>query len=749
MKGILYIIKVIIIAQVVFLSSCTDNMMGCLDDRVPIQVLPSVVSEIGVQTRAGNALNNQQFDILTSANSNSKVQVMIDNGSYQYSSNLYNVTSSTGITPATQPYFPAQVTTVNLYAWYPYNSGSTSFSINTDQTSDANYSLSDLMVAQPTTCTRSQATDYGTWTVTPANLQFKHMMSKVSITVVPTSLTIKKIELKGIKPTVAIETTKSSSKVTKVTVGAANGTAGAVTLWSNSSGSTSSVTASCVIPAQTISGTLIEVTTSDNTVTIFDLGTEGKQFAQNTTYSATLNLSTANKGKTIDISAWVHTEGALAVMSSSVNTFCTMTAELNKRGHEYDGNVFKPIPTVTYTRTDDGVQTTLTEGTDYIVHYTTENGTTIANPVDFGSYYCVVTGIGNYSGTINLPFTIARPLVVSNSSFNLYVYNTITGKTDFSTFTVTAPESVTWNVTSNNTSVATVTNYTASGTSCTVTVRGQAVGSTLFNIRASSEDCDYSTIVNCNVYKSMMLTDVNENETQFVGFAVTANGYLYPNGAAATSASETVIGMIAYIGANGSAEASGNYKGLIVGAQPGQGGADWAEEASSTYSTTYDQLGYYTDNIQLCKSDMYGLAYTQKMVGWGETYAGAQAVIRGDALVEGGITGMTSTWFLPAIGQFLKAFDGVNGSEVFPDTYAMTSQLNDVTAFRKMNTALVNAGCSAFVNTDYWTSSESSAANVVNPDLYDGAGEGTFLRLDISGTTKNNRRKQLSPFLAF
>ena len=738
-------IETALIMLVTIMSSCTEDFLKSPSGDIPIQVTTSFADETNVKSRAGSNLNEQKFDILTSVNAASKVRVFIDDGSYNYRSNIYDVSSTNAITPESQPYFPALVNAVNIYAWYPYNNGNTSFTINTDQTGDDNYRLSDLMVAQPTTCSRSQLTDYGTWTVSPARLQFQHMMSKVCVTVVPTALTITKVELVNVCPTVEIGTVTSGGMVTKVNVGTATGTAGAVTLWSGSS--TASVTVTGIIPAQSIAGNFIKITSSGNVVTYFDLGSTGKQFDQNTTYSATLNLNSSNVGKTIDISPWGATDETLAVMSSKINTFCTMTAELDEHGREYNGLPFKPNPTVTYTQTENGLSTILTKGTDYVVHYTTEDGTRIEEPISYGSYYCVVTGIGNYSGTIQLHFTIARNLEINTSDFKLYVYNTISGKTDFSTLTVTAPENVTWSVTSNNTSVATVTNYTTSGTTCTITVRGQAEGSTSFNIRATGAECSYSKVANCQVLKSMTLMDVNENEARFVKYAVTSNGYLYASGTDATNAGETVIGMIAYIGANGSAEASGSYKGLIVGAQPGLGGADWAPEQTAAYSTTYDQLGYYTDNIAKCKTDMYGLAYTAKMIPWGETLAGAQAVIRGNAIVDGGIVGMTSTWFLPAIGQFLKAFDGVYGSEVIPDSYVMTSNYTaGLAAMNAMNTALLNAGCDKFQDTDYWTSSESSAANVVNPDLYVNEG---YLRIDIGGTAKVNRRKQLSPFLAF
>lgn len=835
-------IQIWIIAMSFLTIACSENVSELADQRFPVEVYVSVASDDECITRTTSSLDDNRFSLKTSANSSSAVCIIANSQSYQYS-----ITGDTDISePDNPPYFPYQSTSVQVYAWYPYNSGNTSFSIKTDQQNDASYCLSDLMLAQPANCTRAQSST-GAWVVTSANLTFRHVMSKVSITVQNSSgITITAITLNNVKPTVSINTTPDGSGgVSVVSAGAASGSASNVTLWTGSS-TASSITASAVIPAQTIKNNFITISTSSGDVT-YSLGESGKAFAQNTLYTATLSIGYQNIEQTIDISAWGKQTGSLIVNPESNNTFGNVNASLNSDTRIYNAAAFKPTPTVTYTLAGQSA-TTLTANTHYTYKYTESDGSTeIANPINAGSYYCVITGKNGYSGSVKIPFTITRRNILANkteftwetrgsiytgspvtptptitddalsrtmvvgsgassttgdfyysyslnnqvgtanisitginnyqgtitstfpivsitpspSSTTAFVYKGLTGLTDntSTTFSFTAPEAITSRtITSNSTSIATVSSSLSnSNKTCTVTVSGEQAGNTTLSINFTTANYDCKSYTyNVTVLKSLKLNMVPANQTSLVGCAATSNGFIYATGADATSASEIVIGMICYVGAAGSADASSTtYKGLIIGKTHNSTRVDWSPEATSSYSSTYWKYGYYADNMARCKADMWGLTYTNRMNSstWGTSYAnyaGAKAVAIGNAIISAPVQSMTSKWFLPAVGQFVKAVNMTyklksgTGKEIFTDSYVPGSATVEGTFLNTINSALTSAGCTEITAGDYWTSSECSASTAVNPDIATGS-----FRLDISGTTKTNNTKFVRPFLAF
>lgn len=94
----------------------------------------------------------------------------------------YTVNASGIMSPVTSSHlmvWPGEA--LNFYAYAPYNSeytynGLNSFSVKTDQSTEADYLASDLVLAQAAT-----AADYDT--STPVALQFKHQMAKINVTI--------------------------------------------------------------------------------------------------------------------------------------------------------------------------------------------------------------------------------------------------------------------------------------------------------------------------------------------------------------------------------------------------------------------------------------------------------------------------------------------------------------------------------------------------------------------------------------
>ena len=137
------------------------------------------------------------------------------------------------------PEFPSGVTSVSVYGWYPYNNGEKTFTVLANQSTNANYNASDLMLANSATCSHDGSS------VTAADLTFRHALTKMKVTVTPaTGVTINSITLKSMKPQVTIDDDDKAA----LTVGSADGSPTDITLFSGES--TAAVTQCAVFPGQ-------------------------------------------------------------------------------------------------------------------------------------------------------------------------------------------------------------------------------------------------------------------------------------------------------------------------------------------------------------------------------------------------------------------------------------------------------------------------------------------------------------------
>ena len=80
---------------------------------------------------------------------------------------------------------------------------------------------------------------------------------------------------------------------------------------------------------------------------------------------------------------------------------CTASFTNGRSSSAYTGSAIKPAVTVR-----DGYYTTLKEGTDYTISYKDAAGKVVSSMKDAGTYTVVITGKGNYSGTLTLTYTI-------------------------------------------------------------------------------------------------------------------------------------------------------------------------------------------------------------------------------------------------------------------------------------------------------------------------------------------------------
>ena len=224
------------------------------------------------------------------------------------SSTTYTTTDANGATaPATQPYMNSNIQTADIHAYYPssHTQNATTFSVQTDQTGDANYKASDLMYATTSVTKTAAATVTG-------SLTFSHRMAKVIVTATADTgkgvSAVTKVRIIGGYRTATIATPLSCTMKTDDGFSNQLSTSSAITLYDNSTGA-ASVSCAGLIPPQTIaSGTaFLEVTVKTagglaGTAT-YSLPA-AKIFASGNAYTCTLSVNLSSIGTTTDITNW-------------------------------------------------------------------------------------------------------------------------------------------------------------------------------------------------------------------------------------------------------------------------------------------------------------------------------------------------------------------------------------------------------------------------------------------------------------
>ncbi len=290
----------LVLAAMLFLTACTTDTTDVTTDRqeAPVPIVFTVAAD-GDVTRAGTALlsnlagkNVNVYMQATKPGTPSDVSVAISGLTADHA--VYTVgTLSSGsypLTNATTFYKPGAATAVSAYALYPTSAAPTgygesvSFTINTNQNSDANYEASDLCHASVVALAGDNALS--------ASLAFHHLMAKVTVTVDNqlTSGAITKVELLNVKPTLTFTPstyTFSSSSLTGLTTSGSE----TITLYEGSGiavGNSGSF--SCVIPPQTIAaGNFIRITKGGSSG-IYDLGSSTTFYpGTNNQYTITVN----------------------------------------------------------------------------------------------------------------------------------------------------------------------------------------------------------------------------------------------------------------------------------------------------------------------------------------------------------------------------------------------------------------------------------------------------------------------------
>ena len=283
-------IKLLTVFTLLLMAGCTEDALDEGRGQMPISLTATVECDSdAVYTRAGTGVLNSFANgdaIKVYFPSNVRVGSTTSASSTTYS---YNGSSWS---PATQPYFNAGTSSCTVHAYYPssHTNSTSSFSVQQDQSGDANYKSSDLMYA---TATITKSSPSG-------SLTFAHRMAKIIVNATAGAgvSTITGVRIIGGYRTINISTPQSCTLGT--TLSNALSTSSYITMYSG--GSSGSASCAAMIPPQSISGSFLQVVTNQGTAT-YSLAS-AKSFASGKSYQLNITVNAAAVGTTNSIPSW-------------------------------------------------------------------------------------------------------------------------------------------------------------------------------------------------------------------------------------------------------------------------------------------------------------------------------------------------------------------------------------------------------------------------------------------------------------
>lgn len=262
----------------IILAACTQ-MENPVESSVPVSLSYSTIAS--TETKAAQNLNESTFD------SGESIKVRIRNtGEGSWTDYDYTTGSAGAMSPAgSVPYYPAGEQNIDIVAYYPADAD-VSFTVATNQTSDASYKASDLMFASVSDQAKQDEA---------VNLAFSHKMAKlnVNITAGQGVSGINSLSLLNIKPTASFNQATGE-------VGSASGDATSIAISNNGA---------AVIPAQTIDGGLLSIGTTQGTATY---SVASKEFDAGKLYTINITVNLRAVGTTTAITGWT-SEGSVTV----------------------------------------------------------------------------------------------------------------------------------------------------------------------------------------------------------------------------------------------------------------------------------------------------------------------------------------------------------------------------------------------------------------------------------------------------
>ena len=283
----------IIAVATVALAACSREETPTYTET-PITLTYSTVD--AVESKAAQNLNEGTFasgESITVRVSNTGENVWTD---YAFTSGEAGAMTA----PEPAPCYPAGAQNVDIVAYYPASAG-TSFTVASDQTSDASYKACDLMFASVTNQAKQAAA---------VNLAFSHKMAKLNVNITPGQgvTSINSLSVLNVKPTVSFDHATGA-------VGAASGETFGIAMSNNGA---------VIIPAQTINGGLLSIVTDKGTATY---SVADKVFEAGKLYTINITVNLRAVGTTTAITGWT-SEGTVNVNPVvEVETILGVTSE--------------------------------------------------------------------------------------------------------------------------------------------------------------------------------------------------------------------------------------------------------------------------------------------------------------------------------------------------------------------------------------------------------------------------------------
>ena len=601
------------------LAGCSADDLAGIERQLPIS-LTAEVEDVDVSTRAGTS-------VLTSFATNDAFYAYFPSnvrvGSTTSASNTTFTFSGSTWSPATQPYFNAGASSATVHAYYPYVSGkqvtntTSSFSVETDQSTDANYKKSDLMYATATI--NKGAT---------GSLTFAHRMAKILVTANKgTGISkITAVKIVGGNRTINIATPQSC------TLGSSLSNANSstnITLYSNSS-NTSNVSCAGLIPPQTINGNFLQIVTDQGTATYSLID---KAFASGQSYTFNVTVNAAAIGTTIAITNWAN-NGSVTVNPASANTW---NVTVTSGSWTYNGAAQTP-DYANITVTDAATGSTIPSNSSNFDIYGADN-------TNAGTAKLIVVGKGSYSGkSAETTFTI-------NKATGSISYATTTAKKGVGdVFTNplinTGDGAVTYSC-----GPAGVATVNASSGQVTVDALGSA------RITAIVTDGANYTYPSTMAYYDMdvLYNNMSSATSSDVRKVICSNGHIHADAYEAVRAGCVPSGVICYVGTAGSVDASSStYKGLAIALENcskdncGYWEGDDYNEPWCSQKEEYCTSNYITNESTVI-NQKNGLTQTSNLVNHPtHTHHVAKSASSYNVPRPSG----ASVWFLPSMGQW-------------------------------------------------------------------------------------------------
>lgn len=402
---------------------------------MPIQFTTTGLGTEGTVTRAANNINNTNFPAET------PITVSVDGTNYSYKTDATSVSNPMVCQDATAPYFSVDGTSVNIIAYYPafvqYATTAQAFVVQQDQSAEAGYKNSDLMVGLPKVDfedTEGNSLIEGTGmarkvkrTSIAIPLEFEHKLVKITMNVTINGAVVKKITMKNIMR--SIDFNPADGTLSNVAAVATTGLDNVI-MYDNSTGTSTAFTCAAIIPEQDPTATtefidvVIQDSPTDKTLT-YKLQEDG-DFESGMQYIYNLTVNNDEILCTTTITDWDtavdganYTHGDGLALKKSI--------KLNPLWYVAEGNM---------TNTQNAATLTMGTGnTGYYYTWADAMSTFAASPTSYSAYTNANKTISGQPGTWHLPVQAELLCIVPADNESVWGFDTGVGTYKHSSLT--------------------------------------------------------------------------------------------------------------------------------------------------------------------------------------------------------------------------------------------------------------------------------------------------------------------------